>query len=119
GKVKEASRRPDGEWIGGVKAQKPNARLTLGLHVEANVELRKRRQSWEVREWPAHHPSHPKRHDTNPGCPAKFLNFQAIGNQRPQHFEGHGAVNEEQVEPRLAPRQPSRWHRPWAMVGPG
>ncbi len=118
GKVKEAPRRPDGERIRGVEAEKPDPWAAFEVDVEPQIEFWKCREVRKIRQRPAHDTLHSERDDSNPGRAVEGLDFERWGDQGSQRRRWNGPVGKQQVAPRLPPRPSAIRDRPGAMVKP-
>ena len=83
-KMKPRAGNGNGDRVGGVQTEKPDARLATCGHVGAHVQLRKSRESGHVGREPQPHAGHAKRDDGDPRAAVERIDLQGAWNQRTQ-----------------------------------
>src|SRR5688500_16453831 len=82
GEVEETPRGPDSEWIAGIQAQKPDARLPIPFDVDSHVQLWKCRNPRQIWQRAPHYSRHPKRHHADPRRAVELLHLEFPRNER-------------------------------------
>ena len=117
GQVEEAARGPDGERVGRVEGQEPDARFSLVFDIEAKIEFGEGGDPGEVWERAMHDASHSEGDDTDPGCPIKLLDCERRRDEGGEDARGNRPMREEEVAPGLPPSPWNFGKRPRSMRG--